>query len=251
VLAAAMSTLPDSTLMERTPTGELAHTGDMLKVIAQHYVGPTFAAVSSVVFAALLLSATNTAVGALVSVQFMLSRDRELPNAFAGLNRFGMPMVPLVVAAVIPAVVLLIFPAVEQLADLYAIGVVGAIAINLLACGTNFDLELKKWERGTLLAVGSLIAAIEITVAIEKPFAVLFAGLVLGAGLIARHITKRIEIPVPAVEAVPGMPRPAGPSVIVKAAVPASMPRLLVPTRGHPKLLKFAVSYAKDKKAAM
>ena len=43
----------------------------------------------------------------------MLSRDKELPPAFAGLNRFGMPMVPLVVAAVIPAVVLVLFPDVE------------------------------------------------------------------------------------------------------------------------------------------
>ena len=35
----------------------------MLKVIAAHYVGPVFAAVGSFVFAALLLSATNTALG--------------------------------------------------------------------------------------------------------------------------------------------------------------------------------------------
>ena len=36
-----MNALPDSILDARSPvTGELEHTGDMLKVIAAHYVGP-------------------------------------------------------------------------------------------------------------------------------------------------------------------------------------------------------------------
>ena len=67
----------------------------------------------------------------------MLSRDKELPHAFSGLNRFGMPVLPLVVGAVIPAVVVLLFPDVEKLAGLYAIGVVGAISINLGTTSTN------------------------------------------------------------------------------------------------------------------
>ena len=119
----------------------------MLKVIAAHYVGPTFATVSSVVFALLLLSAVNTALADLVSIQFMLSRDKELPHAFGGLNRFGMPMLPLLIAAVIPAVVVLIFPDVTALAGLYAIGVVGAIAINLGTTSTNRELSLRGHER--------------------------------------------------------------------------------------------------------
>ena len=76
-------------------------------------------------------TAVNTAIGALVSTQFMLSRDKELPRALANLNRFGMPKIPLVVAGVIPAVVVVLFPDVERLAGLYAIGVVGAISITL------------------------------------------------------------------------------------------------------------------------
>jgi len=39
VLGAAMNTLPDSLLFEKGPTGELAHTGDMLRVIASIYTG--------------------------------------------------------------------------------------------------------------------------------------------------------------------------------------------------------------------
>jgi amino acid transporter/nucleotide-binding universal stress UspA family protein len=214
ILAAAMNTLPDSTLMERTPTGELAHTGDMLKVIAAAYVGPTFATISSIVFAALLLSATNTALGALVSVQFMLSRDKELPHAFGGLNRYGMPLIPLFVAAIIPAVVLLLFPEVEMLADLYAIGVVGAIAINLGSISTTREPTPRKdkphpdgelagegptsthrgpalsgWERALMLALTVILTAIEATICIVKPHARGFALIVLVIGLAGRLAT--------------------------------------------------------------
>src|SRR3954453_16606967 len=111
ILGAAMSSLPDSIL--QTPEGTPAHTGDMLKVIARQYVDPVipyFSAVSAVVFAALLLSAVNTAVGALGSVQFMLARDQEPPRRFAGLNRYGMPQLPLIVGSIIPAGVVLLFP---------------------------------------------------------------------------------------------------------------------------------------------
>jgi amino acid transporter/nucleotide-binding universal stress UspA family protein len=201
VLAAAMNTLSDSILYKPGPDGRPvpAHTGDMLKVIAREYVGPSFAAVSSVVFAALLLSATNTAVGALVSVQFMLSRDKELPREFGGLNRFGMPLIPLVVAAVVPAVVLLIFPEVEALADLYAIGVVGAIAINLGSISTDRKLALRGWERGLMLALTVILTAIEATICYHKPHARGFALIVLVVGLAARlaTIVTNRAVPIP------------------------------------------------------
>jgi amino acid transporter/nucleotide-binding universal stress UspA family protein len=186
ILGAAMNTLPDSVLMARTPEGNLAHTGDMLKVIASEYLGPSFAAVSSVVFAALLMSAVNTSLGALVSAMFMLSRDRELPRAFAGLNRFGMPVAPLVVGSVIPAVVVLIFPNVEALAGLYAIGVVGAISINLGTTSTNFELPLRRHERWFMLGLTVVMIAIGVTICMEKPAARSFALIVLVAGLAGR-----------------------------------------------------------------
>ena len=75
----------------------------MLRVLAEHYVGPTFAMVASLVFALLLLSAVNTTVTDLVSIQFMMSRDKELPRTFGGLNRWGMPVIPLVVGALRPS----------------------------------------------------------------------------------------------------------------------------------------------------
>jgi nucleotide-binding universal stress UspA family protein len=169
----------------------------MLKVIAAYYVHPTFAAVSSLVFAALLLSAVNTALGDLVSIQFMLSRDKELPHAFAGLNRFGMPVLPLVVAAIVPAVVLLLFPEVEALADLYAVGVVGAIGINLGSTSTTWSLPLKRWERAIMLLLTLIMAAIEATILIYKPHARDFALIVLVLGLAGRLGTIALNKAVP------------------------------------------------------
>ncbi|AGA28891.1 universal stress protein [Singulisphaera acidiphila] len=192
ILAAAMNALPDQILYQRSPDGTLAHTGDMLKVIAHQYVDPVipfFSAVSAFVFAALLLSAVNTAVGALVSVQFMLARDKELPKPFTGLNRYGMPFIPLVVAAIIPAAVVLIFPSVAALADLYAIGVVGAIAINLGSISTNRNLKLKTHERAIMIVLTVVLIAIELTIAVVKPHARSFALLVLVVGLAGRLAT--------------------------------------------------------------
>jgi amino acid transporter/nucleotide-binding universal stress UspA family protein len=201
VLAAAMNTLGDNILYATGPDGVRipAHTSDMLKVIATRYVHPTFAIVSSWVFAALLLSAVNTAVGALVSVQFMLSRDGELPHKFSGLNRFGMPLVPLYVAAIAPAVVLLIFPKVEALADLYAVGVVGAIAINLGSVSTNRAMGMKRRERLLMIVLASILVLIEVTICIVKPHAREFALMVLVVGLAGRlaTIVGNRAIPVP------------------------------------------------------
>ena len=211
ILALAMTSLPDSILFEKVmgPDGQpalgangepiLAHTGDMLKQIATHYVGPGFAALASVVFAALLLSAVNTAIGALVSTQFMLSRDKELPRALAELNRFGMPKIPLVVAAVIPAVVVVLFPDVEKLAGLYAIGVVGAISITLASTSTNRQLELKSFERAFMIGLTLIMLAIGFTICTEKPAARSFALIVLVAGLAGRLVTivSNKVVPIP------------------------------------------------------
>ncbi len=199
VLALAMTTIPDQTLYTQDADGQFvtsdngekvpAHTGDMLKVIATKYVGGGFAAVASVVFAALLLSAVNTALADLVSIQFMLSRDKELPRNLSKLNRFGMPVIPLIVGAVIPAIVVLIFTDVDKLAALYAIGVVGAISINLGTTSTNKDLALKRGERIFMIGLTVIMIAIGLTIVTEKPAARSFALIVLVTGLAGRLIT--------------------------------------------------------------
>jgi nucleotide-binding universal stress UspA family protein len=173
-----------------------------------------------------------------------MSRDRELPGKLTTLNRFGMPWMALLLATLAPVAVLsLVGNNLGMLADLYAIGVVGAIAINLLACGTNRKLELRHWERVTLLVVGSIAAVVELTIAVNKPWALLYACVVLGVGLTARWAAKfakarRKPVVVPAL-------------ALAGRKLSAGIPRILVPTRGSPDLIRFAADYAAKRHGAV
>ncbi|MCW8132903.1 MAG: amino acid permease [Planctomycetota bacterium] len=224
----------------------------MIKILAEHYVGKGFAVVASILFGLLLLSAANTAMGDMVSIQYLMSRDKELPSAFTRLNVHGMPWVGLITAIAAPVCVLLVVGNnLAMLADLYAIGVVGAIAINLGACGTNLQLDLKRWERAMLLCVGVVVTLIWFTIAVEKPRALLFAGIVLVLGLLARNVVKtarqRFEaVTVAVVEKIEAT------TSALRASIPSAQSRILVASRGgNAKLLNFAISYARDRGAAI
>ena len=52
----------------------------------------------------LLLSAVNTAVGALIGLNYMMARDGEMPWAFRRLNNHGVPWYPMAIAVVLPLV---------------------------------------------------------------------------------------------------------------------------------------------------
>ncbi len=187
LLGVAMNAIP----------GLTGHTEDMLRALGNYYIGPWYGTVISIIFGLLLLSAGNTAIMGLVSIQFALSKDRELPPAFAKLNRFGMPVLPLIIATLVPIIVLIVEKDVVHLAALYAIGVVGAIALNLATSATNFSIRLKLWER-VLLATGAIITLfIEVTIAIQKKEALFFVLTILGVGLALRYVAKMI---VPVVE---------------------------------------------------
>ncbi|MBI4970831.1 MAG: amino acid permease [Candidatus Omnitrophica bacterium] len=174
------------------------HTEDMLRAIGNHYVGGWYGQLISIIFGFLLLSATNTAVGALVSIQYSMAKDRELPDMFARLNRYGMPKLALFVAVLVPVLVLILQHDVLHLAALYAIGVVGAITLNLGACATNFKIALKKRERALLFVATAILFLIEITIATQKHQALMFALTVLGVGLTLRFAAKKvIRLPLP------------------------------------------------------
>jgi len=172
------------------------HTEDMLRALGNHYIGPWYGDLIGVVFGFLLLSATNTAVGALVSIQFAMARDRELPSVFSNLNRYGMPWLALIIAVAVPSFVLVFEHDLVGLASLYAIGVVGAITLNLGSCATNFDLPLKSWERNLLFIGAGILLLIELTIAIEKHHALIFATTIVGTGLGLRYLAKLV-VPVP------------------------------------------------------
>ena len=154
------------------------------------HVGEVFGWVVAGVFGLLLLSAVNTAIGGLITVQFLMARDGEMPPIFKQLNSYGVPKFGTMVATVIPAVLVVLVSDVSGLADLYAVGVVGAIACNLGATGSDKTIPLKRNERGMMLFTFVLMAAIEISLFIDKPNARVFAAVILVVGLIMRELAK-------------------------------------------------------------
>ncbi len=139
----------------------------------------------------LLLSAVNTAIAGLIGLLYMMARDGEMPRAFARLNPHGVPWLPLAIAVVLPAAVVICSNNLESLAGLYAIGVVGAITVNLGACSFNRSLKVALHERLLLGATFLLLLAVELTIARTKPDALFFAVCVLSAGLTLRAYAQR------------------------------------------------------------
>jgi amino acid transporter len=193
------------------------HKGDILRVLADAFVGPTFAAISSILFALLLLSAASTALTGMLGIGYSTARDGELPRPLGRISRFGVPLWSLALAVVAPCVILVLVRDVEGLAALYAIGVVGAIALNCAATATSKRSVLGRIERWALIAVSVVMLAIWVTTAIEKPHASLFAAIVLGSGLAARTAMRFYRRKVRPVEKVP---------------FPSDAPRILVASRG-------------------
>ncbi len=167
---------------------------EVLRVMASDFVGRPFGWICGIVFGLLLISAVNTAIGAMMSIQYTMSRDNELPRFLSRLNMFGVPWFALIPAVIVPVLVLSIFHDLSTLGDLYAIGVVGAITINLSSAAINRELKLRHWERIFLAAVGIIMAAIELTLALQKHEALVFALSVLASGLLARFYTKQYPL---------------------------------------------------------
>ena len=160
--------------------------GQLFGPTAGYYVGLAV----SIVFGVLLLSAVNTAIGALISTQFLMARDRELPSLFRRLNSFGVPTWGLVVSTAIPLGLVLVVSDLSGLAELYAVGVVGAIATNLGACSTDRKLDLQWGERLLMFLTFLVMVVIELSLFVDKPAARTFAVIVLAVGLVLRALGR-------------------------------------------------------------
>ena len=167
------------------------HKEDMLRYMGETFLGPAFGKVVGWVFALLLLSAVNTAIGGMVALLYVMAHDRELPDTFVQLNRFGVPWVALIAATVLPVIVLDVGESVEALASLYAIGVVGAIALDIGSCAFAATLPLSPRQRRIMKLTVALLAAIWLTIALSKLHALLFVAVVLAVGLAIREYTHR------------------------------------------------------------
>jgi len=222
----------------------------MLRYMGQVFVGGTFGhvfgLVISIVFGLLLLSAVNTAIVDLITIQFLMSRDREIPTVFQRLNRWGVPGVAMALATIVPMLLVLLVKDMAGLADLYAVGVVGAIATNLGATATDRGLQIQTWERSLMFSTFLVMAAIEMSLLIDKPNARYFAVTILAVGLILRGLVherrmkreakRTFAAPQPSVEVTAA----AAPQAVEASAGEA----ILCAIRGTGRTLDFALGEA-------
>lgn len=163
--------------------------GDVLGAKAGLYFGYLL----SFIFGLLLLSAVNTAVNGLISLLYLMSQDGELPRSFKKLNHYGVPIAPHIIATLFPVMLLLLVHNLINLAALYAIGFVGAIAMNLGSASTDSSLPLLKKERFILFCSFLIMAAAEVTLFIDKPQARTYVLSIAVIGLVLRGLTREYK----------------------------------------------------------
>src|SRR5437867_167936 len=225
----------------------------MLRYMGQIFVGGAlgpalghaFGFLVSIVFGLLLLSAVNTAVVDLIAIQFLMSRDREIPKIFQRLNKWGVPSAGMLLATLVPMLLVIIVKDMSGLADLYAVGVVGAIATNLGSTSTDRKLSIKTWERTLMFGTFLVMAAIEISLLIDKPNARYFAVTILAVGLILRGLVQERRMKKEAAPTLP--PRQLGVDVARPMSKAPSSPEgeaMLCAVRSAGRTLDFALREA-------
>src|SRR5437016_4220937 len=232
---------------------------DMLTVLAEQYgkmaVGPGFGKVfglmTALIVGLLLLSAVNTAVGALIGLLYLLARDGEMPRPFARLNSHGVPWIPLFIATLLPTLVVAFSPDQKSLMELYAIGVVGAITVNLGSCAFNKNLKLLWYERGLMAITFGILSAVEMTLAKTKPNALFFIVCILITGFTLRALSQRHA----------GLRTITVSREVAAAVAPESIPdfrvnlnpgqAILVAARGMTPVLRFALEEARLRKGML
>jgi amino acid transporter/nucleotide-binding universal stress UspA family protein len=248
--ALAVTAAPDAVTHGATPPPEVvAYRDTAMKVLAQASLGQALGTAASLVFGLLLLSAANTAIMAKVSVLYSLSHDRELPARIGALNYSGVPAVALVIACVLPVLVLAVERDVARLAELYAIGVCGAVTINVLCCVANRALPISRRERAGLSVAGALMLAVSLTILATQWHAAAFAG-----GLVAAVLAVRAGLRAAAAPPEEALPVPArGWLAELEAPQPridASKPRVMLAARGRYQA-EFAVDLAAKRDATL
>ena len=207
--------------------------------------GHVFAVIVSVVFGLLLLSAVNTAIVDLIAIQFLMSRDRELPKIFQKLNKWGVPNAATLLATIVPMLLVVLVKDMAGLADLYAVGVVGAIATNLGATATDRKLSIKSWERALMFATFLVMAAIELSLLVDKPNARYFAITILVIGLILRGLVLERRMKKEAKRVLVSQPLSAPITPREPAAAAIGGEAILCAIRGTGRTLDFALREAR------
>ena len=234
-----------------------AYRDTAMKAIAtesgQRWLGPVgggiLGNVAGVTFGLLLLSATNTAIMAMVSVLFAMGQDKELPRALTKLNYSGVPWVGLIVAVVVPIAVIAVEQDVQVLAKLYVLGVCGAITTNILCCAVNKQLKLTGVQRAGMAALGLFLGAVTLTIAATQHESLAFSGGLVILVLVVRWglRTARRGAPEP-------VPEPATGWLAEVKRMPVTLdpakPRIMLAARGRYQS-EFAVDFARSRGAIL
>jgi nucleotide-binding universal stress UspA family protein len=131
-----------------------------------------------------------------------------------------------------------------HLMELYAIGVVGAITVNLGSCIFNKKLGLHWNERAVMIFTALILLAVELTLAKTKPNALFFIICILLSGFALRAFAQRGvvtvsgELPVSAETATNPAPPPTRPQQTQVQAI-------MVAARGWTPVLDFALEEAR------
>src|SRR5690349_14338353 len=232
---------------------------DMLRFIGEQFatatfspwVGNIFGWIVGIVFFLLLLSAANTAIVATIGLLYMMSRDREMPRQFRILNRHGVPIYPLLIAIGMPTIVLLLVGDFTALAGLYAIGVVGAITVNVGSCAFNRTVGFTWYDRLLFAITFIILAFVELTLAKTKPDALFFVFVVLLGGLLLRAYTlKRHGLTTLTVTR--EVAKMVAPDLAAKMRSRMSEgQKIMVAARGITPVLSFALDEAQLRKASL
>jgi amino acid transporter len=232
---------------------------DMLRFIGEQFAAATFSPavgdffgwIVGIVFFLLLLSAANTAIVAIIGLLYMMSRDHEMPRQFRFLNKHGVPIYPLLIAIGFPTAVLLFVANFTALAGLYAIGVVGAIAVNVGSCTFNRTSGFTWYDRVLFGVTFCILFFVELTLAHTKPDALFFVVVVLGAGLAVRAYTLKRQ----------GLTTLTVTREVAKMVTPtlgatmqsrlAEGQKIMVAARGITPVLSFALDEAQLRKACL
>lgn len=266
LLGWAMLSLPSvlGKTLHLTDRGEIAavlgqRSEDMLRFIGEQFatatfspaVGQIFGWIVGIVFCLLLLSAANTAIVAMIGLLYMMSRDGEMPRQFKRLNHHGVPKWPLFIAISMPVVVLLFAANFTSLAGLYAIGVVGAITVNVGSCAFNRTKGFTWYDHVLFGITFVILTFVELTLAHTKLDALQFVLAVLIGGLALRAYTQKLQ----------GLTTLTVTREVAKMVTPdlvtSMRPRLeegqkiMVAARGITPVLSFAIDEAQLRKATL
>src|SRR5437867_5620609 len=266
LLGWAMLSLPAvlGKTLHLTDRGQIAaalgqRSEDMLRFIGDQFatatfspaVGQIFGLIVGIVFFLLLLSAANTAIVAMIGLLYMMSRDREMPRQFRRLNRHGVPMWPLTIAVGLPVVVLLFAGNFTALAGLYAIGVVGAITVNVGSCAFNRTVGFTWYDRVLFGVTFVILAFVELTLAHTKLDALQFVLAVLIGGLALRAYTLKRQglTTVTLHRQVAAMVTPELPATMQSHL--SDSQKIMVAARGITPVLSFALDEAQLREATL